>query len=182
MLEHGTEILDANLKAADAMEPALAGWDAIIEAEELSDQAVKEYNKLTDQAVKQSKKFAQEAQGKAEDASEAFKAAEQAFPDADFSAFVAYADGKIEALALSIKADDAYLADKPTDANKFNDQYNAAEKKLVDLAKELPASPVEPIKIAYENLATAPTEAYYIARERATTSDAQLQGADEAEE
>ena len=63
MLEHGEQILEANSQAAAAMEHALTGWDLIIEAEKLSDDAVKEYNKLTDASVKQSKKLAAEAQG-----------------------------------------------------------------------------------------------------------------------
>ena len=48
----------ANSQAAAAMEHALTGWDLIIEAEKLSDDAVKEYNKLTDavgQAVQEAR-------------------------------------------------------------------------------------------------------------------------------
>lgn len=182
MLDHGSQILEANIKAAGAMEHALAGWDAIIESEDLSDAAVKEYNKLTDSAVKKSKKLAGEAQAKANEAKTSFEDAQKAFPEADFSAFIAYAEGKSAALAISIKADDAYLADKPTDANKLNDQYNDAEKDLIKLAKSLPASPVEPIKVAYEEIASEMTEAYYAARDRATASDALLQGGETDEE
>ena len=182
MLEHGEPILEANSQAAAAMEHALAGWDLIIEAEKLSDDAVKEYNKLTDASVKQSKKVAAEGKTKAEGAKTEFESAAAAFPDADFSGYIAYAEAKAAALEVSIKADDAYLSDRPTDANTFNNQYNDAEKNLIALAKALPDSPVEPIKVAYEALAAAPTEAYFEARDRATESDAQLQGeADPAE-
>lgn len=175
MLKYGDTILRANSQAASAMEHALSGWDLIIEAEKLSDDAVKEYNKLTDASVKQSKKLAGEAKAKAAEAKTSFEKAQEALPEADYSAYIAYADAKIAALGLSINADDAYLADKPTEANKFNDQYNEAEKKLIAMAKALPASPVEPIKTAYEAAAADATEQYYAARDRATASDALIQ-------
>jgi hypothetical protein len=175
MLEHAEPILEANAQAAAAMEHALRGWDLILEAEKLSDEAVKEYNKLTDASVTQSKKLASDGKAKAEEAKTEFESAQAAFPSSDFSAYIAYADAKAAALGVSIKADDAYLEDRPTDANTFNDQYNDAEKKLIALAKELPDSPVEPIRIAYEALAAEPTEAYFLARDRATASDALLQ-------
>jgi hypothetical protein len=182
MLEHGEPILEANIMAADAMGHAMTGWDLILEAEKLSDDAVKEYNKLTDDAVKQSKNLAADAKSKAEQVRSEFEAAQQAFPEADFSAYIAYADAKAAALAISIRADDAYLADEPAEANKFNDQYNDAEKALIEKAKALPESPVIPIKVAYETVASEPTEAYFEARARATASDSLLRGSESVEE
>jgi hypothetical protein len=174
MLEHGELILEANSQAAEAIDHALAGWDLILEAETLSDDAVKEYNKLTDDAVAQSKKLASDAKTRAEEAKTEFESAAAALPGADFTPYIEYAEAKAAALAVSIKADDAFLEDRPTDANTLNDQYNDAEKTLIALAKTLPASPVEPIKTAYEALAAEPTEEYFEARDRATASDALL--------
>jgi hypothetical protein len=175
MLEHATPILGATVKAATAVPLALEGWDLIIEAQGLTDQAIKEYNKLDDASVKKSKTLTSEAQQKVEEAKKSFQAAAAAYPEADFVPFIAYADAKIAALALSIKGADALLSDQPSNANSISDQYNEAEKKLVAQAKALPPSPAEPIRIAFVAEIGEATELYNAARARATESDAQLQ-------
>jgi hypothetical protein len=174
MLEHATPILHATIKAAEAVPLALEGWNLVIEAQELTDQAIKEYNKLDDGSVKKSKSLTSQAQEKAQTAKTSFEQAQAAYPEADFTPFIVYTEGKIAALGLSIKGADALLGDKPEEANKISDQYNDAEKELVVKAKALPASPADPIRITFEAEIGEATQLYNAARERATESDAQL--------
>ncbi len=174
MLEHAEVILNANVKAASAIDPANEGWDRILAAEKTADQAVAEYNKLTTEAVKRSRELTEKATGEITSGKSKLEQAQDAFPEADFSPFIKYADGKLAALEISKKADDAFLADKKEEANKLNEQYNAAEKKLVEQAKGLPSSPNAVIAEAYESLAGSATVEYFDAREEATVADAEL--------
>ena len=177
MLTLATPILQANVKAAEAMTPAMEGWDLLLEAEELSDQAVTEYNKLTKDAVRKSKTLTESSQKKTTEAKAKFEAAAVAYPEAEFTPYIEYCDAKLAALAISIKADDAYLADKPEEANKLSDDYNKADKALVEQAKGLPDSPADVISEAYEAEAGETTEVYFVARERATEADDRLRAA-----
>lgn len=171
MLDDADVILDANAKAAAALDPATRGWGLVLEAENLADSAVAEYNKLTKDAVAKSKQITEQAETKLRDAKTLFEEAGDAFPDADFSAYITYIDGKIAALAISKQANDAYLADKPADANTLSTKYNDAEKKLVTQANALPSSPAQVVADAYTSVAGEPTDQYMAAREQATAAD-----------
>ena len=78
---------------------------------------------------------------------------QQAFPEADFSALhrLRGSQGRRARSSRSRPTTRTWLTSPPTPTS-FNDQYNDAEKNLIELAKSLPASPVEPIKVAYEAL------------------------------
>ena len=182
MLEYAEVILDANVKAANAIGPANEGWDQILAAEKIADEAVTEYNKLTTEAVKKSKELSTKASGQIESGKTKLQEAQDAFPEADFGPFIAYADAKLAVLELSRKADDAFLGGKKEEANKISVQYNDAEKKLVEQAKQLPASPNSVIAKAYESLAGSATADYFDAREKATVADAKLIKVSEPEE
>jgi len=178
MLEHAEPILDANRKAASALGPATRGWELILEANDLSRSAVEEYNKLTRESVTRSAELTRESNDKVTQASDLFSQAATGFPEADLSMYVEYAEQKAAALAISMQADEAFLANRPAEANTLGDRFNEAEKELAEKARELPDSPAEPIAAAYEDLAGTATESYFQARARATEADARLREAD----
>lgn len=182
MLEYAEPILDANRKAASALGPATRGWALILEANDLSRKAVEEYNKLTRESVTRSAELTRESNEKVKRASELFSEAATGFPEADLSMYVEYAEEKAAALAISMQADEAFLANRPAEANTLGDRFNEAEKQLAEKARELPDSPAEPIAAAYEKLAGASTESYFQARARATEADARLREADGRDE
>ncbi len=173
MLAEG--LLDANIKAAAALDPSVAAWDKVLEAEAISDQAVAKYNELTKDSVTESVGLATQAEGLLTEARELFSEAGTGFPETDFSTYIEFCDGKLELLGLSKKADGEWLAGKISDANATIAQYNEKEAVLIELAKTLPDTPVEVVAAAYESLASEDTDAYFDARERATAADAALQ-------
>ncbi|MDH4140288.1 MAG: hypothetical protein OEV43_06920, partial [Coriobacteriia bacterium] len=105
MLEHAIPILEASAMVAASLDPADTAMDVLVEAETLSDRAVKEYNKLTKASVKKSKDLASQSEEKVKEAKTHFEEAEKAYPSADFASYEAYCDEKIAVLALSKKAD-----------------------------------------------------------------------------
>lgn len=174
MLEGADTILDANRKAAAALGPATEGWDLLLESNQLSREAVEEYNKLTRESVTRSAELTREADTKIREAKTLFSEAATGFPEAELSTYIEYSDAKIAALEISKQADEAFLADRPAEANTLSERFNEAERELAEKAAELPATPAEPIAAAYESLAGAATEAYFQARARATEADARL--------
>jgi len=177
MLAQADPILEANAKAAAALGPASDAWTLVLQANELSRQAVTEYNKLTKESVTKSGELTREAETKVREAKDLFSQATTAFPEADLSAYIEYCDAKLASLDLSKQADQAFLAGQPAQANTLSDRFNAAERELAAKAAELPASPAVPIAAAYEELAQEATELYFQARARATEADARLREA-----
>jgi hypothetical protein len=174
MLEIAPPILEANVAAAAALDPAEAGWVFLLEGEKLADNAVVEYNKLNKDGVTKSKKLNTDAQAKFKNSRARFLLAAQAYATPDFDSYVTYLDAKIALLALSIKADDAFLKGNNAEANKISNQYNAKEKEAIALAKKLPETPARLIADAYEKDAGKATEDYFEARDAATEADAAL--------
>lgn len=181
MLAQADPILDANAKAAAALGPATSGWELVLEANALSREAVTEYNKLTRESVTRSAELTRESEAKVREAKDLFSVAATSFPEADLSMYIEYCDAKIAALEISKKADEAFLANQPAQANTLSDQFNAAEKELATTAAELPASPAVPIAAAYQDLAGEATALYFQARAQATEADARLREADGAD-
>lgn len=174
MLAVADPILEANRKAAAAIGPANAGWEAIIDADELSNEAAEEYSKLTEAGVERSTELADEAIGRIEDARTYFSEAATAFPEVDFGPYDEYCEKKLEALEISKEADAAWLADDIAEANRLGARYNEADQELTELAEEFPSAPAILIANAFESLAADPMEAYFEARARATAADARL--------
>lgn len=171
MLSVSGEILEANAKAANALTPSLEGWNAVLEGEKRVDEAVVEYNKLTDASVRKAEEINVEAEKQFLSARALFSTAATAFPEADFSAYQTYIDGKIALIAISKQANAAYLRGDKAGANRLSEQYNVKDKELVEQSKQLPETPAEVVADAYEELAGASTEAYFEARDEATRAD-----------
>jgi hypothetical protein len=178
MLEQADPILEANEKAAIALGPATRAWALVLESNDLSRQAVAEYNKLTRESVTRSAELTAQSTAKATEAKALFSEAATGFPEADLSMYVAYTDAKLAALAISKQADEAFLGNRPAEANTLGDRFNEAERALAEKARELPESPAVPIAAAYEELAGAATDSYLQARARATEADARLREVD----
>lgn len=174
MLEEARPILEANALAAAALPLVRAGWELVLSADEEADQAIDRYNTLTKDGVTASSKLNAEAQADLEGARERFDAAKKAYPALDLAAYAAYVEAKLGLVALSRQSDAAWLAGDPVKANSLASTYNETEKKVVELAKKLPASPEDVVADAYETDVGADVERYFDARERAEEADEEL--------
>jgi len=174
MLEIAPPILEANTAAAAALAPAEAAWALVLEGEKLADDAVIQYNKLTKESVTESKKLTTNAQAKLKEAKTGFQEAQSLYATPDFKVYVTYIDAKLALLAISIKADDAFLKGDPAGANTVSNEYNAKEKDVIAKAKLLPETPARAIADAYEADAGEPTQDYFEARDAATRADKAL--------
>lgn len=174
MLDAADQILPLNVSASQALDPARRAWNALLEADKLSDQAVAEYNKLTKQAVTESSRLNNRASSLLTNAETDFTKAEEAFDAAPFEQYLSYVDNRQQLNALSRQSDAAWLKGDITKANQLIKQYNEGDKKSVQLARELPDAPEKAIADTYSGLAADPTEDYYAAREKATEADEQL--------
>lgn len=177
MLDDASTILEYNVKAAAALDPALDAWSLVVEAGDLSIQAVESYNELTRESVTRSAELTGEAAEKVREAQALFSEAATGFPEVDFEPYLEYCAEKLAALEISKEANEAYLADRPEAANELSQRYNEAEQALAELAAELPASPAELIANGYERYAAEATEDYFDARARATDADGRLREA-----
>ena len=139
MLEPAKPVLDANVKAGLALEPAQDGWGIVLAAEKLADQSVREYNKLTTESVRRSSNLAAQAARELSRSRPYFSQAATAFPEAGFDRYLAFVDAKIALLALSRRSNSAWIAGKIPEANADIKKYNAQEKVAVALARALPA-------------------------------------------
>lgn len=171
MLEHADPILEANAQAGSALGPAEEGWTLMLDAEKLADQSVAEYNKLNKDAVTKSQTLSTQAETKFKEARTKFEAAIAAFAGAGLESYPTYIDEKLAAIALSKKADTAFLGGDNAKANEFSNQYNTKDKAVIELAKKLPKSPSAAIAEAYEKAAGEPTKLYFQARDEATKAD-----------
>jgi len=179
MLEQAAPILEANAAAGAAIDPAEKGWALALDGEKLADQSVAEYNKLTKDSVSKSATLTAQSEAKFKEARTEFETAHAAYPAAGLDVYVVYIDQKLAALALSRKADQAFIAGDNAKANEFSNQYNAKDKQVIELAKKLPDSPSAAIADAYEKEAGEPTRLYFEARAEATDADAALRALSE---
>ncbi len=174
MLTEAEVILEANVKASGAVGPARDAWTAVGEAEQLSQDAVKEYNKHTEAGVKQSTALTDQAIARLTAARSLLETATATFPQADMAAFVTYLDDRIALLQTSKKIDSTWLAGKVEEANAMLDAYNKQEAALIEQAKQLPESPTAVVAAAYETAAGEATENYYAARDAAEAADERI--------
>jgi hypothetical protein len=118
--------------------------------------------------------------GEGREAKDLFSVAATSFPEADLSMYIEYCDAKIAALEISKKADEAFLANQPAQANTLERPVQRGREGARQKAAELPASPAVPIAAAYQDLAGEATALYFQARAQATEADARLREADGA--
>lgn len=174
MLDPASVILEANVKAGQALQPSQDGWAIVLAAEKLADQSVVEYNRLTRPGVTRSTQLALQAARRFGSARAYFSQAATAFPEAGFERYVKLIDAKIALLAISRQSNSAWLAGNILSANAAIRRYNVQEKQVLKLAGALPATPGTTVADAYETLAGAATKLYDTARREATEADARL--------
>lgn len=179
MLEQAGPILDANVAAGSAIDPAQEAWTLMLDAEKIADDSVKEYNKLTKDAVSKSATLTVSAEVKFKESRVKFDEAHKAFAAAGLDVYLTYIDQKLAALALSRQADTSFVAGKNAQANEYSNQYNVKDKQVIELAKKLPVSPSAAIADAYEKQAGEATKTYFQAREEATNADDELRALSE---
>ncbi|GAB4279389.1 MAG: hypothetical protein Kow0056_12480 [Coriobacteriia bacterium] len=174
MLNEAPLLLSVNASAAVALDHAQDAMDAMLAAEELADKAVDKYNLQTKEGVTASKELLNQATEKLDEAKKGFKAAEEAFPEADMGPFIRYINAKKDLVKKSIRIDDLWLAGDLAEANDLVDEYNKQDKEVADLGEKLPESEVVPIREAYDDLTSEALDRYLAARDAAARSDTLL--------
>jgi hypothetical protein len=177
MLVEADVLLEANAKAAAAIGPAEDAVDALLAAEDLSEQAVERFNEHGEEGVTASKELTNQAIAKLNESKGLFEEAQEAFPEAGLGPFVEYIDARIALLQQSVTIDETWLAGGDDNIEKANEllvAYAAEEEKVSALAEELPSSETEPIAAAYAEMTEGAEERYFEARERAIEADARL--------
>jgi hypothetical protein len=173
LLEVAPKIVEANAQAASALPLADEGWQALLDADKLSDRAVTRYNKLTKAGVAESQKLNRQAATKLALARSRFDSAENAFPGAPFEDYLAYVDLRIRLNRLSQQSDKAWLAKRIAKANSIIASYNREDRKAVAKAKQL-TDPAQTVADAFDEVTGDLSEEYYEARDRALEADQAL--------
>jgi hypothetical protein len=171
MLDTAPAVLSATEKAAAAAALVDQAWAKTLAADRLAKQSVADYNKLKRADVKNASAANDGAQAGFVAARDLFSQAASAFPEADLGVFVTYVDDRIALVAISKKADAAWLSGSVSQANKLIASYNKRDTAVAEAAKQLPESPASAVAEAYKALADAPSSAYYKARQKAAEAD-----------
>lgn len=167
MMELAPEVLEADIRAATAIQYADQALAEIKASEDLSAQAVAEFNKHTADGVRASDALSVQAEGKLQAAQSLIASATASFEGADFSAFSGYVDAKLSLIALAKEIDALWLAGDIAGSNAKLDTYNQRDAEVVAMAQALPASIRDPIANAYNAQTADVTKRYFEARERA---------------
>ncbi len=171
MLDSAPAVLSATEKAAVSAALVDQAWAKTLAADRLAKQSVADYNKLKRADVKNASAANDGAKAGFIEARDLFSQAASAFPEAELSAFVTYVDDRIALVAVSKKADAAWLSGSVSQANKLIASYNKRDAAVAERAKQLPVSPASAVAEAYKALADAPSSAYYKARQKAAEAD-----------
>jgi hypothetical protein len=171
MLDSAPAVLSATQKAATAAGLADQAWARTLAADRLAKQSVADYNKLKKADVKNASAANDSAKAGFVAARDLFSQAASAFPEAELSVFVTYVDERIALVAISKKADAAWLSGNVSQANRLIASYNKRDTAVAERAKQLPVSPASAVAEAYKALADAPSSAYYKARQKAAEAD-----------
>jgi len=171
MLDHAPAVLSATEKAAVSAALVEQAWAKTLAADRLAKQSVADYNKLKRADVKNASAANDSAKAGFVAARDLFSQAASAFPEAGLAVFVTYVDDRIALVAISKKADAAWLSGSVSQANKLIASYNKRDAAVAERAKQLPESPANAVAEAYKALADAPNGAYYKARQKAAEAD-----------
>lgn len=177
MMREGNEILIADERAANVIEPARTAWSLAAEAETLTVNAVAQYNKHTKAGVEQSTVLSKQAATKLSSARSLLETVTAGFSEADMGPFIGYIDARLKLITQSQKIDSTWLAGKVADANKLLDAYNAEETKVVKQAGALPGTPVSVLAEAYDALTKDGITRYFKARDAARQADVDVKAA-----
>lgn len=177
MMLQAPTILDAGYKAARSIGLADDAVAEITAAEDLIAQAAAEFNKHTAAGVKQSDAYTVQAETRLKASESLLTSATAAFPEADFSAFTAYVQAKLQLCTMAKEIDALWLSGKIAESNAKLTAYNKRDAEVVAMAKALPSSVRGPIADAYESATAEARAAYFVARELAREADARANGA-----
>ncbi len=167
MMELAPVILEADIRAATAIQYADQAVAEIKAAEDLSAQAVAEFNRHTADGVRASDAYSVQAEARLQAAQSLIASATASFPGADFTAFSSYVDAKVSLIALAKEIDAVWLAGDIAGSNTKLDTYNQRDAEIVAMAQALPASVRDPIANAYNAETADVSKRYFDARERA---------------
>ncbi len=177
MMREAGEILKADERAANVIEPARSAWTLAAEAETITVDAVAQYNKHTKAGVEKSTSLSKQAATKLSSARSLLETVSAGFPEADMAPFISYIHTRLKLITRSQKIDSTWLAGKVADANKLLDAYNAEEAKVVKQAGALPGTPVSVLAEAYDALTKDGITRYFKARDAARQADVDVKAA-----
>ncbi|MHB1136738.1 MAG: hypothetical protein ACYC1X_08110, partial [Coriobacteriia bacterium] len=167
MMEEAPAILEADIKAAQAIALADQALEELKAAETFSTQASAEFNKHTQAGVRASNDASVKAEARLAAARSLLASATVAFPEADYKEFTTYIDAKVALVAISKEIDQLWLAGKIEESNKRLTEYNTRDAEVVAMAKALPGSMRDPIADAYKAVTEEAVSRYFAAREKA---------------
>ncbi len=172
MLDDALAIIQAESQARSASDAAQEGWRNVLEADGLLKDAAALVAETTNENVSASQEKTEQARDLLDEASASIAEAQELYPVADFSAFSAYIDKRLEAVEYALASDEAiYIQDKAT-ADEQNALYNQADAEAVEMARKLPDDPSAPVTDALAEGTQDARDKYYTAREAAAQSDA----------
>ena len=138
MLVAGRSIIDESLSAHEAIETLQGAWGYLLQADNLTREAVKAAGSLTNDELTQATAEAQEALTAFETAKASFALADNAYDELDFSSYMTYADTRIDALYHFIASCAAVIEEDVDSATPENKQYNDLDAKAVQMAAGFP--------------------------------------------
>lgn len=167
MMAEAPAILEADIKAAHAIEFADKALEELKAAETFSAQAAAEFNKHTQAGVRASNDASVKAEGRLAAARSLLASATAEFPEADYKDFTAYIDAKVALVAISKEIDQLWLAGKIEESNTRLTAFNTRDAQVVAMAQALPGSMRDPIADAYKTVTEEAVSRYFAAREKA---------------
>jgi hypothetical protein len=150
MLLLGVQLIQADISAMQCMVGLNEAIDDIIEADALMRSAASSMSAGGANQASDSLRMNREACEKLDTAHQLLLDAQSSFPEADFTALVAYVVAKRESCELAMASDQAVLDRDYATATARNDEFLAKDAEVVELAMLLPETPVSIIFEAYD--------------------------------
>lgn len=174
MIEAARDFMAVAVPARRAQQSAELAWSQTLEADAQARDAVAALGTMTKETVSDSMAKSEQALAGFTAARDALGAAASAYPEADFSSFVAYLNLRIDAQYAAIASDKAYLERDKATMNDQNARYNDLDAQAVEAARALEGDPTGVVGPLYTAAAADTAAAYSSERLQAGDADAFL--------
>lgn len=174
MIGAGRELMAEAVPARRAQQAADTAWERTLEGDGLARDAAAALSSMTKDTVNQSMALSEQALAAFTAARDGLESAAEAYPDADFSAFVSYLNLRIDAQYAAIASDKAYLDRDKTAMAEQNARYNELDAQAVEAARALEGDPTGIVGPLYTAAAKDKAAAYSSERLQAGDADAFL--------
>lgn len=171
MIEAGRDLMAEAIPARRAQQAAVSSWDSTLEADGLARDAAAALGTMNKDTVTQSMATSEQSLAAFTAARDYLDVAAAAYPQADFSAFIAYLNLRIDAQYAAIASDKAYLARDKTTMTDQNTRYNDLDAQAVEAAQALEGDPTGVVGPLYDAAAADVAAAYSSERLQAGDAD-----------